>query len=106
MIRRPPRSTQSRSSAASDVYKRQSLQSHGLVGRSVAQKPTERRDPVRASNDQRHHRGGVVRAEAGSVLRFGSGVFDTTSIYFHGEGGESIGKRGHLTTSEDAWHCF
>src|SRR5450756_822520 len=26
MIRRPPRSTQSRSSAASDVYKRQSLQ--------------------------------------------------------------------------------
>src|SRR5450756_2208045 len=30
MIRRPPRSTQSRSSAASDVYKRQAL--HGLSG--------------------------------------------------------------------------
>ena len=28
MIRRPPRSTQSRSSAASDVYKRQALAEH------------------------------------------------------------------------------
>ena len=28
MIRRPPRSTQSRSSAASDVYKRQALDCH------------------------------------------------------------------------------
>src|SRR5665809_70934 len=55
MIRRPPRSTQSRSSAASDVYKRQALvyarecraaaeaikdpassaQSHSLLGRSL-----------------------------------------------------------------------
>src|SRR5450756_2767766 len=33
MIRRPPRSTQSRSSAASDVYKRQLL---GLIVRGVA----------------------------------------------------------------------
>ena len=34
MIRRPPRSTQSRSSAASDVYKRQHLASYviGIVG--------------------------------------------------------------------------
>src|SRR5450756_144569 len=31
MIRRPPRSTQSRSSAASDVYKRQVSYEHGLV---------------------------------------------------------------------------
>src|SRR5680860_383891 len=30
MIRRPPRSTQSRSSAASDVYKRQGALAHGL----------------------------------------------------------------------------
>ena len=30
MIRRPPRSTQSRSSAASDVYKRQEVE-HGIV---------------------------------------------------------------------------
>src|SRR5450756_3168537 len=30
MIRRPPRSTQSRSSAASDVYKRQPLQEDGM----------------------------------------------------------------------------
>jgi hypothetical protein len=32
--------------------------------------------------------------------------FDTTSLYFQGGGGETIGKRGHLTTSEDAWHTF
>src|SRR5450756_1190916 len=32
MIRRPPRSTQSRSSAASDVYKRQHARSHPLDG--------------------------------------------------------------------------
>src|SRR5450756_2196255 len=32
MIRRPPRSTQSRSSAASDVYKRQALTPAGLGG--------------------------------------------------------------------------
>src|SRR5450756_2675129 len=31
MIRRPPRSTQSRSSAASDVYKRQTYYSDGVV---------------------------------------------------------------------------
>src|SRR5680860_264479 len=31
MIRRPPRSTQSRSSAASDVYKRQSLDGVNLI---------------------------------------------------------------------------
>src|SRR5680860_1894168 len=33
MIRRPPRSTQSRSSAASDVYKRQEAMFDGVVGR-------------------------------------------------------------------------
>src|SRR5450756_3221023 len=32
MIRRPPRSTQSRSSAASDVYKRQIVHSSALLG--------------------------------------------------------------------------
>src|SRR5450756_3257976 len=31
MIRRPPRSTQSRSSAASDVYKRQGMATAGIV---------------------------------------------------------------------------
>eukprot|EP00657_Telonema_sp_P-1_P002972 TRINITY_DN16950_c0_g1_i1.p1 TRINITY_DN16950_c0_g1~~TRINITY_DN16950_c0_g1_i1.p1 ORF type:complete len:100 (+),score=48.01 TRINITY_DN16950_c0_g1_i1:137-436(+) len=35
MIRRPPRSTQSRSSAASDVYKRQ--QSRSVEGRSASE---------------------------------------------------------------------
>src|SRR5450756_3081658 len=35
MIRRPPRSTQSRSSAASDVYKRQGLPAGCSRGRSV-----------------------------------------------------------------------
>src|SRR5680860_1826122 len=36
MIRRPPRSTQSRSSAASDVYKRQLLDTHGIMTYSAA----------------------------------------------------------------------
>src|SRR5450756_3259936 len=36
MIRRPPRSTQSRSSAASDVYKRQVYVSLPTVGQDVA----------------------------------------------------------------------
>src|SRR5450756_2638116 len=38
MIRRPPRSTQSRSSAASDVYKRQELHVHleGTIRRETA----------------------------------------------------------------------
>ena len=37
MIRRPPRSTQSRSSAASDVYKRQVLE--GLVDKLIRRHP-------------------------------------------------------------------
>src|SRR5450756_2008650 len=36
MIRRPPRSTQSRSSAASDVYKRQALTRRGQRARRAA----------------------------------------------------------------------
>ena len=35
MIRRPPRSTQSRSSAASDVYKRQVQYAKRVVGRKM-----------------------------------------------------------------------
>src|SRR5680860_1481091 len=47
MIRRPPRSTQSRSSAASDVYKRQSIGGAGKVGTRA---PCERcDDPSRPS---------------------------------------------------------
>src|SRR5450756_3217134 len=52
MIRRPPRSTQSRSSAASDVYKRQPRDD--VLGRAVREDETleERvgREPVRAVN--------------------------------------------------------
>ena len=36
MIRRPPRSTQSRSSAASDVYKRQAISDAMLIVKTVA----------------------------------------------------------------------
>src|SRR5680860_341980 len=39
MIRRPPRSTQSRSSAASDVYKRQEHPSVGTLGRRPSPPP-------------------------------------------------------------------
>src|SRR5450756_799981 len=60
MIRRPPRSTQSRSSAASDVYKRQvddqppagALQHVGLrfvvAARAAQQRPNARREFARA----------------------------------------------------------
>src|SRR5680860_234674 len=43
MIRRPPRSTQSRSSAASDVYKRQSLVADGTLAFA---EPVERPGPT------------------------------------------------------------
>src|SRR5450756_2712517 len=39
MIRRPPRSTQSRSSAASDVYKRQLYHLHGHFHLSLVPRP-------------------------------------------------------------------
>src|SRR5450756_1508245 len=56
MIRRPPRSTQSRSSAASDVYKRQ--QAGGRpAGERTRQVQTGRRDPaktLRAVGATRH----------------------------------------------------
>ena len=48
MIRRPPRSTQSRSSAASDVYKRQAEGGHGgshISGDAVAFEGAETPDP-------------------------------------------------------------
>src|SRR5450756_2812188 len=54
MIRRPPRSTQSRSSAASDVYKRQVSV---LLERSVGPVLVTRVDPVEAA---------VVQASVGS----------------------------------------
>src|SRR5450756_2977559 len=71
MIRRPPRSTQSRSSAASDVYKRQALQERGY--REVRRKP---RLETRSSHlrpvdpdttGARHHFGGpaLLGDEAG-----------------------------------------
>src|SRR5450756_3106198 len=45
MIRRPPRSTQSRSSAASDVYKRQAIPRSSRQGRARSSAPLERRYP-------------------------------------------------------------
>src|SRR5665809_169943 len=51
MIRRPPRSTQSRSSAASDVYKRQILTLLATRGMKVRTLVSERNDPT-----LQHHR--------------------------------------------------
>src|SRR5450756_725705 len=57
MIRRPPRSTQSRSSAASDVYKRQG-EGHpvGRVGHRHPGIPDHRADAVQLLHHQRHRR--------------------------------------------------
>src|SRR5680860_1299680 len=56
MIRRPPRSTQSRSSAASDVYKRQiaSTRDDGPDGISEADETSERSDVVVLPSTGRH----------------------------------------------------
>src|SRR5450756_1017294 len=42
MIRRPPRSTQSRSSAASDVYKRQGVGRYQMVTSKIGRSGTDR----------------------------------------------------------------
>src|SRR5450756_937753 len=47
MIRRPPRSTQSRSSAASDVYKRQDVYSYDPATNSVEKRGDETSGPIR-----------------------------------------------------------
>eukprot|EP00657_Telonema_sp_P-1_P001648 TRINITY_DN1428_c0_g1_i1.p1 TRINITY_DN1428_c0_g1~~TRINITY_DN1428_c0_g1_i1.p1 ORF type:complete len:126 (+),score=14.08 TRINITY_DN1428_c0_g1_i1:86-463(+) len=48
MIRRPPRSTQSRSSAASDVYKRQAWSTlRGVYPRHIEHRPQAERLPTR-----------------------------------------------------------
>src|SRR5450756_2056633 len=57
MIRRPPRSTQSRSSAASDVYKRQGLEKAGV---GLVQ-------DVLALGLQERHDVGIGRATAGNA---------------------------------------
>src|SRR5450756_3007098 len=62
MIRRPPRSTQSRSSAASDVYKRQQLQGDDI---SVDRGRAGARDRLRPLS--RHNR--LARARKGPGKR-------------------------------------
>src|SRR5450756_773247 len=50
MIRRPPRSTQSRSSAASDVYKRQALANLAMLTGNVG-RPSTGVNPLRGQNN-------------------------------------------------------
>ena len=55
MIRRPPRSTQSRSSAASDVYKRQNVYGfgHNPYYRNVVDVLLQRAEPLTDGRDGR-----------------------------------------------------
>src|SRR5450756_193968 len=60
MIRRPPRSTQSRSSAASDVYKRQPQLPQvafapGADRRLLAARQSRQEQPSQNGNDGNHH---------------------------------------------------
>src|SRR5450756_2488154 len=56
MIRRPPRSTQSRSSAASDVYKRQWLETpQRVAGGSLSSQPLESFTRARIRHDDGRH---------------------------------------------------
>ena len=85
MIRRPPRSTQSRSSAASDVYKRQRLYSvlKVLQGRVSAAAGDAWRKPGPSRQQWRHRAPAETRGEsrhpaflsAGGPLRVKSGHF-------------------------------
>ena len=56
MIRRPPRSTQSRSSAASDVYKRQDQNLLGSGGKPTSQRRSLHRSRIRRPITRRYHR--------------------------------------------------
>src|SRR5665811_2525925 len=58
MIRRPPRSTRVRSSAASDVYKRQvqAPTPRGVAGQRLPLRPLRRRPPLFRLPDMRAHR--------------------------------------------------
>src|SRR5450756_3118410 len=74
MIRRPPRSTQSRSSAASDVYKRQVRGAHDPArGRSGPRGPDRHRGRRGARAGEHRVSGGtwfgVVRTASGGILR-------------------------------------
>src|SRR5674536_406593 len=68
MIRRPPRSTLSSSSAASDVYKRQVLVGVGQVGVEVLGQP---RFGVEREQSQHHLQATALQPRAGT---FGVGV--------------------------------
>ena len=64
MIRRPPRSTQSRSSAASDVYKRQGLQSLlPRTSRSLRDVHSERPSPHSTHRGDRYSYAAVAQAD-------------------------------------------
>src|SRR5450756_212619 len=83
MIRRPPRSTQSRSSAASDVYKRQNIRLI-VVGPGKLDEASERMLGERALKDVELI-GGVTQAELPSYYR-------TADIYCSpATGNESFG---------------
>src|SRR5450756_3044804 len=59
MIRRPPRSTQSRSSAASDVYKRQAVDGPRGIFADAMSVPTGGRMIQRTPNDPAWYKGGL-----------------------------------------------
>src|SRR5664279_4915267 len=75
MIRRPPRSTLSSSSAASDVYKRQVLKYDGAVqqGHSHLHNPLapEAGDVGQARHDEAEHRSAANRALVYSAIGLG-----------------------------------
>src|SRR5450756_3205752 len=71
MIRRPPRSTQSRSSAASDVYKRQVLEVHSKDRRiSLGLKQLEPNPWT--TIDSRYSVGSVVEGRVRNMTDFGA----------------------------------
>ena len=71
------------------------LPGHGLAGAGPAQRPAEGRDAVRSrcTKDRIEEALFEHRRDLFSELQLV--FFDTTSIYFEGQGGESLGQRGY-----------
>ena len=65
------------------------------LGEAVAGGPAARLDPAGAALHQGPHRGGAVPAPPRPVQHLDMVFFDTTSIYFEGEGGDELGQYGH-----------
>ena len=110
MLRRPPRSTQSRSSAASDVYKRQALEASGTTNNALQTPQRTGASGETSSRDKRDwHRGHLSSIPVLSSIQHAVHPVYPVAVRFHGkECGPTARRPKHtvLTThpySRSAW---